>query len=532
MIVNITKTKPLIAAISIYLLSVFVLLTASLLLNNGHFVYALDDPYIHMTIAKNFVTHGLWAVNGMEFTSASSSPLWTLIISAVYYLFGVNVITPFILNIIFGVLVIIIAYRILVYYEINKHVLFILLAMVYTAPMPAILFTGMEHTAQIALCLLFIHSGSKLIISEHKNSRTFLLLLLLIAPFITGLRYECMFLVFAVCLLLILKKKVFYSILIFLAGLAPILFYGNISESHGWFFIPNTILIKSKLPEFSLIDIPRILFRAYKNIMEPHILVLLSAGISVFILNCRKQKLIWTQKHVMLLLFILTAILHETFAQNGWFFRYEAYIVAMGILTISINVFNYLPEDFSLRILKEKFLNNRIKTFASVTISAPLIMWALTALMTPLAANNIYDQHYQMGLFVKNYAPDINIAANDIGIISFYSDNYILDLWGLADINAGAEKIKKTYNTAKIQELANRNKIKLAILYEHWFDQYGGLPSSWEKLGTWTITDFNIVCGTETVTFYSTDKTETQNLKRKLEEFSPQLPKSVLHKIF
>src|SRR5437899_2721455 len=96
--------------ISLYLLSISVLFIASVYMNQGHFVYVLDDPYIHMTIAKNFAAGGNWATNNLAFTSATSSPLWTLIISAFYFLFGSNVITPFVLNIIFGIIAIYIAY--------------------------------------------------------------------------------------------------------------------------------------------------------------------------------------------------------------------------------------------------------------------------------------------------------------------------------------------------------------------------------------------------------------------------------------
>jgi asparagine N-glycosylation enzyme membrane subunit Stt3 len=44
----------------------------SIRINGGHLVYALDDPYIHMAIAKNVVQHHVWGVTPFGFTSASS----------------------------------------------------------------------------------------------------------------------------------------------------------------------------------------------------------------------------------------------------------------------------------------------------------------------------------------------------------------------------------------------------------------------------------------------------------------------------
>jgi hypothetical protein len=291
--------------------------------------------------------------------------------------------------------------------------------------------------------------------------------------------------------------------------------------------------VKSKLPHFSFIAVPTFLFRSFRNLTEPHIFVLIAAGIILFYFNFKKKRTIWTEKQVMLLIFILTTVIHETFAQNGWFFRYEAYIIALALITISLNLTDYIPDNFSFKNLKEKYFNSKSEKFAAIIIAAPLIMWALTAFIVPLSTNNIYDQQYQMGNFLKNYIPqNMNIAANDIGIMSFYSNNYILDLWGLADIEAGKERINKTYDVNKIDELTKRCNIKLAILYERWFDQFGGLPLTWEKIGEWTMTNFNITCGTETVCFYSTDKTETEFLRKKLEEYSVKLPKSVIYKTY
>jgi hypothetical protein len=102
-----------------------------------------------------------------------------------------------------------------------------------------------------------------------------------------------------------------------------------------------------------------------------------------------------------------------------------------------------------------------------------------------------------------------------------------VDLWGLADIDAAKYKISKTYDTEKINEITLKNVVKIAIVYEHWFDQYGGLPASWKKIGEWKMNKLNIVCGAETVAFYSLDKASEESMKQKLAEFSKIIPASV-----
>jgi len=96
------KNWPLIISSIIFGVLILFLLIQSINQNQGHLIYALDDAYIHMAIAKNFAQHGIWGITKYEFTSTSSSLLWTLLISFSYFIFGSNELIPFILNIIFA----------------------------------------------------------------------------------------------------------------------------------------------------------------------------------------------------------------------------------------------------------------------------------------------------------------------------------------------------------------------------------------------------------------------------------------------
>jgi hypothetical protein len=264
----IKRHKMLFIALFLYLLSMAAFLLVSLSLNQGQFVYALDDPYIHMSISKNLVCHGSWSANNVNFTSTSSAPLWTLIISAAYFIFGINVIVSFVLNVLFGLLVILLSYQILSYYDVTKYVLLILTAIIFAAPLPALSFTGMEHNAQIAAAILFVFLSSKLIVSEKIKSG-FIIALAVITAVLTGLRYEGLFLVLSVCILLILNKKIKYAFIIALLGAFPILMYGIISKANGWSFLPNTILVKSRLPSFSAVEIIKYSLTSFHKILVP-----------------------------------------------------------------------------------------------------------------------------------------------------------------------------------------------------------------------------------------------------------------------
>lgn len=86
----------------VFLLLVGAILFAGLQLTAGHFAYGLDDAYIHLAIARNLAEHGVFGVTSHEFSSASSSILWPLLLAAGCKVFGVRVLLPLLLQLIFG----------------------------------------------------------------------------------------------------------------------------------------------------------------------------------------------------------------------------------------------------------------------------------------------------------------------------------------------------------------------------------------------------------------------------------------------
>ncbi len=69
---------PLIAGVAVLWFVIGIILLLSLAHNQGHLVYDVDDPYIHMAIARHFAESGVWGVTRYEFSSSSSSILWPL----------------------------------------------------------------------------------------------------------------------------------------------------------------------------------------------------------------------------------------------------------------------------------------------------------------------------------------------------------------------------------------------------------------------------------------------------------------------
>lgn len=502
------NAKPLYISSALYAVIVLLLLAVLYFLNGSHFIYVLDDPYIHMTIAKHFSQTGAWAVNGLTFSSATSSPLWTLLISAVFFGTGAIAGVPFVLNIIFGLSALYAAYRILLSFNAEKFILTVLLVFTFSSALPAMAFTGMEHSAQIFFSLIFIYLVARAVTG---NTSADIFLLTLVSAVLTGLRYEDMFLVFSASLILALRKKYAAAFLIFIAGLAPIVIYGLISESNGWMFLPNPILIKSRVGELNIIEAVKIPLRAVRKMLEPDIVFLLPGIIYVLYKNYKVKIGEWNKEQIMFFIFLLAYILHMLFAQTGWFFRYEAYLAALGIIVLWLNIYSALPQILTKR-----------KWYVKVVLGIVLLSLCargLTFVMVPQASNNIYTQHYQMQRFINTLPPETIIAANDIGMLNYYTPNYIVDLWGLADTTAAKHRLNGNYSTAAIDSLTGQKNVKLVIVYKDWFAQFGGLPAGWQKIGEWKMTTLNIVNGNETVSFYSLDSNNTANLKQRFEQF-------------
>src|SRR5437588_12540650 len=95
---------PLVLSILALWSAMGVLLALSMHRHEGRFTYALDDAYIHMAVARNAAEHGVWGITRYEFSSTSSSPLWTALIALEYRLLGVSDFTPLVLNLLFATL--------------------------------------------------------------------------------------------------------------------------------------------------------------------------------------------------------------------------------------------------------------------------------------------------------------------------------------------------------------------------------------------------------------------------------------------
>jgi hypothetical protein len=512
---------PLVVGLFSFLLSAGILYYSIVRNNDGHLIYVLDDGYIHMAVAKNLVLHGVWGVDKYGFSSATSSPLWIFILAGCQLVCGLHEITPLVINIVAcSLIVFYVFYRLR---KINCHPvlnLVVLWLVIFCTPLPTLTFTGMEHTLHILATLLFLFQAAKVIAAEVPSRREIILLFLL-SFFLVSIRYEGLFPVSMVCLLLMARKRRAISVILGIVAFLPVLLFGIVSMSFGWKFLPNSILLKGKIPQYSVQGMVELFYKGYWSILDnPHILMLLLAAL-LLLLYLLRSGFTWTLAPIMLVVFSGTTLMHMLFSRAGWF-RYEAYLVTIGIVTIAVAGQPELPA-----ISFKDFKNNPFQYFSALALVIILFIPLLRRTVIPWmrtqpASRNVYEQQYQMGLFLKEYYQGKTVAANDIGAINLLADIRCIDLIGLSNLEISELARNNLFNGSVFSNQLHKNKVEIGVVYSKYFP----IPPDYITAGEWTIPN-NTICSDSVVTFFAKDSLEAKQLMQNLRSFSSRLPPDI-----
>lgn len=517
------------ALLFLFLPICFILLTV-LQYTHGIFIYPFDDTFIHLTIADN-ILKGSWGVNDKEFNSASSSILYSLIL-AVFRLFSKSSLVPFIVNCLAGVAIIA-----ALYFWLRKHLpnyfgqtaLFLLV--IFFTPLPLVIISGMEHTLQCLFSFLFVFYFSDWLEScSYSQKRPLPAKILLFAVLISTIRYEGLFLIAIAALLLLVYKRVRESIILISVSLAPLLIFGLISVSKGNYFLPNSVLIKSGTFNYSspLSTVYNVFFErlvyarnGMPSLATQRLLIILPLLYLAF-----KKYLKPSYFFILIFLFGAT-ILQLSFASTGYLYRYESYLFFCS--TIILCVIFYQHGKHLLAQLNSNVAKISVLILAFFLVFPPVLRGIAALSKTSQACINIYDQQYQMAMFVKKNYNESVIALNDIGAVGYFTDAKIIDLWGLASKEVAKSKKQQYWTPDFLDSLCRAEKVDFTIIYDSWFSD--SLTKRWNNLATWQIRN-NVICGDSVVSFYCLDTLRKSNLQQKLKIFQPLLPSSILVKYY
>lgn len=495
---------------------------------NGVFMYPLDDTFIHLEIAEN-LRNGNWGVNNHEFASASSSLLYTILLTGGRF-FSAHTAVPFIMNCIAGVLIIFTLHLWLKRHGVRAiaQVLIIWLAIFFT-PLPTMIISGMEHSIQCLVSFLFIfHFSDWLEKSRENHANRLPYSILFYSVLVTSVRYEGLFLIAIACLMLLFYKRVKAGFVLGFIAVLPVVIFGIYSVSKGSYFLPNSVLVKSATSSSGFIGFISNMLLEKLMFAKTGMAALATQRwvIILPLLYLLFRKRLRPSYSFILIFLIAATILQLSLASTGWLYRYEAYLFFCAIVISSVLFYRYGKEALAHYPVRLHILTLVLAFF----LFFPVVLRSVTALAkVDRACKNIYDQQYQMAQFSKKYYNQSPIAANDIGAVSYFTNGNILDLWGLASIEVTKSREKKYWTPDFLDSMCRAKKVKLAMVYDSWFTD--SLTNRWQKVATWQIQN-NVICGDDIVSFYAIDAGDRDFLLESLRQYQPVLPTSVKVKYY
>ncbi len=476
--------------------------------------FPLDDSFIHLAMAKNLV-NGHWGVTAEEVSNASSAPLYTGL-TALLGLVGVPWLwVPILLNVLATILLLGAASKILRRRETpSRTVTLTMLGLAILLPLPYIAQFGMEHTLHSALALLFVAAAVEALNGESASA------LLALGPLMMGVRLESAFLIGIAIVCLAGSRRYRDAILLGLASSLPIIALGIWNLSLGEHFLPNSILLKATPGgDGSILKLPLVILQkaVLQAFAAPHFVAVLVVLVAVAD-AALKQTRDWRHPRVLWPLAAVLAIGgHLAFANVGWLYRYEVYLVALAIMGLAISA-------------------PRPKLWMLALFVIPLAArgWQCVAILPP-AILHISAQQLQMARFVHQNFDGEAIAAHDIGAVAFLSNARILDFAGLASRDVLNRRLSGQFNTEDIRRMAKARGTRIAMVYDSWFQGDGDtrqfwigpkLPAEWVKVGEWRMRDAAVV-GDQAVSFYAVSADSLAALQGALKSFASQLPARV-----
>jgi hypothetical protein len=501
------------------------------LYTDGHLVYVIDDAGIHLAIARNLVEHGTWGVTPGVYESASSSPAWTLMLAGVIAVANpLASVVPLVGNLLGA------AWILWIYAKGQQAVdlrrghwgswaLAIVLPL-WALFLPSLAFTGMEHSVHAAIVLqvlvllaLLVRGGA-----SRRQLAVYYALLFVGSCF----RLETMF-VAAGCGLALLfattarvsgdavatawpwRRRILHTVGTGVAAAIPVLVIGMVNLAFDRRFFPNSVVAKTSLggDESLFPTWDRVVTHLNEDALVGALVVLAIVYLVFTVAGFRGRQ------GAFALAFAATAVLHASFASSGWYERYQAYLIVIGLFLV-------------LRITTEVVLP-RWREAALVCIALAIVLFSFDRLFllpaTPLASSNTYRQQYQIGRFMDRYYDGRKIAVQDLGYVAYLHDGPVVDINGLGSHEVLDLIDEDRFDKDEMGRLIEREDVQAIALFP---DQFiFRLPDDWIAAGEWKLGQKKISPLYSRVRFYARNERQAARLDRQLKEFRAELPDGV-----
>lgn len=437
----------------------------------GTFGAPLDDVWIHFRFAENFAHGYLYQYNPGEPTPGTTSPLWVIILS-IPFLFSQNFIVPYALFIssVFFLLALMQLYKLCLKLGFEGiYSLFITLITMFAGRLLWSSLSGMEITLFVLLSILIVSNHIK----EISTGKVLVIngLLLGLAANTRPETYLFAGLYYLTTIYLLRKNlkinltKLFLSLLVFAVLVLP---YPVFSFIHTGGFLPNTyegqVGTVKYLPNFTYIT------ESAKIFIKDNFIVFILWGISAgyFILSVFKKKI---ENNFMLInLWIFLLPLVSAFIASNWR-HHGRYLIPLipFINIIAIYILRKLH-----RYYEEKGYR-RYTVFRKGTIAVILIASINSGVMfAGVLGWNVENINNQQGKIAdwlnENLPGEKAFGMNDIGIITFKTKKYVVDMAGLVTPEVFKfQKMSYEEGTKELFRYLKSKGVNYIIIYPDWF---------------------------------------------------------------
>lgn len=493
-----------------------------------HWIYPLDDAYIHIALARQVAENGVWGIQPGEYAFCSSSPLWTLMLSFFFLIFGAQDWLPGVLTIVLNMCSAIVMSLMMIRYNIRFIIRIVILFLImFVVPFSITSAVGMEHALHVLTVVMFIDYADRSL-SNDRSCNSFLMPLL--GAIAVATRFESLALVlpFAVFFWICGRRK--ESILLLVAAVLPVILYGCIAKINGGYFLPNSVMLKACLPARG--NIFDRLYFVWRNVSCYNLHMY---SLSLAVLASAALKKTPNSLRICGTCTFICIIGHVLFAEIGHLFRYETYIVAAGAIIVALA----LCINCEGQTLHNPMTSNLSFTVIfTLLLLVPLLFRGWIAVRaTEDGSKNIYGQQVQLAklfaLLPENQKG--TIAINDLGYMALHSDARVLDLWGLGSQEITDLKMKNQWDNEHKELLLKKHNVKYVAVFNEWFPQKSALPDYLIPVAKLNCVPATI-CLSEDVWLYGTSLESAMALRAHIENVCTNnllnLPNGTCFKLF
>lgn len=373
----------------------------------GHWTFPLDDTYIHLSLARTLVESGTWGLVPGEVATATSSPLWALLLAGALALHPVAWVAGA-LAATAGGLLLVAADGILRAAGLGPGARLLgLVGVALLTPLAPLVLQGMEHPLHAALAVAFLGRWSTRTGPGPVDPA-----LVALAALASATRLETAFLLAVPVLERVARGRRAEAAALVGAAALPWGLMGAFGVAHGGFWLPNSVVVKSVVLGGD-VDQAR-LWRVWANLARnardaPELAV---AAVALPVLPAGRAG---AARRAAVAVAVL---LHLGLGAAGWGGRYEAWLMALvGVVGA------------------EALARASLRPGPGVALGLVALLGAWRAPALSLhavgGAAAVWRMNVTLGRVAAHLPPDLVVASTDAGALTWFGRPRFVDLVGL-----------------------------------------------------------------------------------------------------